>query len=326
MVNRFKYKYFFGIKKKHILILFPFLIIGGILTAEALIILFMNHGLFLYTLDDPYIHLALADHIMQGHYGINHVEASSPSSSMIWPILLAPWVPLVGSFAPILLNVITTIALIPVLGSYLDRIGLAVQGTSHSGIMVCGIIVMTNVIGLTFTGLEHVLQVFCAVLVVKGVVQELEAGYCASWFLAALVMGPLIRYESLAITVPVSLYCVVRGHGRLTLSACGVTLSMLFAFSIFLHSLGLNWLPSSVLAKAVPVTQSSTIIGILGHLKEKLATPPALFLMTMVVGLGLAALQRGRNKAERSLAISGASSGLLHLFFGEFGWYHRYEI
>ena len=66
-------------------------------------ILLLNGGHFAYSLDDPYIHLALAENLAAGHYGLNLDEPSSPSSSILWPLLLAPftrwagyeWVPLV---------------------------------------------------------------------------------------------------------------------------------------------------------------------------------------------------------------------------------------
>mgnify|MGYP001017862235 CR=1 FL=1 len=49
----------------------------------------MMFGFFFYTLDDPYIHLALAENILRGHYGINLDEPSSPSSSIVYPFLVA---------------------------------------------------------------------------------------------------------------------------------------------------------------------------------------------------------------------------------------------
>ena len=62
-----------------------------------------THGHFTYSLDDPYIHLALAEQLVHGHYGINATEISSPSSSVVWPYLLVflsgsrfhPYVPLI---------------------------------------------------------------------------------------------------------------------------------------------------------------------------------------------------------------------------------------
>ena len=46
-------------------------------------------GHLIYTLDDPYIHLAVARNILLGGYGVNATEFSSPSSSILWPWLLA---------------------------------------------------------------------------------------------------------------------------------------------------------------------------------------------------------------------------------------------
>ena len=40
-------------------------------------ILWMTRGHFSYSLDDAYIHLALAQQIVHGHYGINASESSS---------------------------------------------------------------------------------------------------------------------------------------------------------------------------------------------------------------------------------------------------------
>jgi hypothetical protein len=36
-------------------------------------------GRLVFTLDDPYIHLTVADHILSGGYGVNTGEFSSPS-------------------------------------------------------------------------------------------------------------------------------------------------------------------------------------------------------------------------------------------------------
>ena len=50
---------------------------------ELWAILTLNHGVFLYVLDDTYIHLGLAARLYGAHYGINAGEASSPSSSIL---------------------------------------------------------------------------------------------------------------------------------------------------------------------------------------------------------------------------------------------------
>ena len=58
------------------------------LVVMLLLIFNYSDGEFTYTLDDPYIHLALAKNIWMGNYGINMTELSAPSSSILWPFLL----------------------------------------------------------------------------------------------------------------------------------------------------------------------------------------------------------------------------------------------
>src|SRR4030042_4674796 len=62
--------------------------------AAALIYFFLilgqTGGRFIYNLDDAYIHLAIAKHIVRdGIYGVTPFEFSSSSSSILWPLLLA---------------------------------------------------------------------------------------------------------------------------------------------------------------------------------------------------------------------------------------------
>ena len=68
-----------------------FLILFIISTIEFSGILILNYGKFVFTLDDPYIHLSLAEQIFNGEYGINPNHKSAPSSSILWPFILAPF-------------------------------------------------------------------------------------------------------------------------------------------------------------------------------------------------------------------------------------------
>src|SRR4051812_10496801 len=58
------------------------------LTVEVLVSMKMSQGRLIFTLDDPYIHLSLAETIASGGYGVNSGEFSSPSSSILYPLLL----------------------------------------------------------------------------------------------------------------------------------------------------------------------------------------------------------------------------------------------
>ena len=85
---------------------------------EFVSIMMLNNGLLVYTLDDPYIHLALAENIKQGHYGINIGEFSAPSSSALWPFILAPFSSY--PYSAFFLNVVSAIASIIVLVKILN--------------------------------------------------------------------------------------------------------------------------------------------------------------------------------------------------------------
>jgi hypothetical protein len=75
---------------------------------------------FSYALDDAYIHLALAQNIAHGTYGINPGETTSPSSSVIWPFLLAPFSQTAyRAWVPFFYNVIFSIATCALVGAFL---------------------------------------------------------------------------------------------------------------------------------------------------------------------------------------------------------------
>jgi hypothetical protein len=81
------------------------------MAAIAVAIVWWCDGHLVYSLDDPYISLSLGQHIAQGEYGINTGEGSSPSSSILYPLLLAlfgwtAW----QEFVPLLANAAAAIA------------------------------------------------------------------------------------------------------------------------------------------------------------------------------------------------------------------------
>src|SRR4030042_4553212 len=83
--------------------------------AAALIYFFLilgqTGGRFIYNLDDAYIHLAVAKHIVRdGIYGVTPFEFSSSSSSILWPRLLAGALRLLGDreILPLLINLAVT--------------------------------------------------------------------------------------------------------------------------------------------------------------------------------------------------------------------------
>lgn len=292
----------------------PLLLLLAAFSLELSLVLRRCEGHLAYTLDDPYIHLALAEKIAGGHYGINWGEASSPASSVLWPFLLAPFS--ATSFAaavPLVLGLLASIgALLAV-----ESLGRAAGWSSWARTLAGGVAIPAfNLIGLAFTGMEHALQVALCVASVAGLAR-VSLGEAPGWLAAVLVLGPLVRYENLAFSVPAIAYLAWRGSRRAAIGSAAALVAALGGFSLFLLSRSLPALPTSVLKKARP--------GWIG-LRLNLATPECWLLLTLGALLGFVVLSRERPARERGLALAGIASIGAHVVFGQFGWFHRYEV
>jgi hypothetical protein len=275
--------------------------------AMLLLITRLEGGAFTYTLDDPYIHLALAKNIMLGNYGINFNETAAPSSSVIWPLLLAPFalLPSVFELAPLAINLLCFSGFIWVLnGLFADLPGI-------QRLLTMGCVALSlNAFGLIFNGMEHELQLVLASFIVLCLVKR-----DFRYFYAAAAVLPLVRYEGLAISLPVLAYSCATLDRRKSLLALIAVALCLSAFSIWLERHGLGYLPSSILAKSTHGGISSTVANFGSNLKQYGFVLPAIYWLCL-----------NHWTRDRALSIVIASATLLHLLFGHYGWYGRYEI
>ncbi len=294
-----------------------------------------NSGHFLYALDDPYIHLALSENIAHGHYGINPGEPASPSSSVLWPFLLAafarfswqPYVPLAlnllaGMAATLLIG--AAVARWPSLAAASPRVELADRVLSTVALVFIG-----NLLGLTFIGMEHTLQVLLAGAGAWGLIACLRGRPIPWWCLVAVASAPLVRYEALGISLAVAVALLGQHQPRRAVGLLLASALPLLLFSVFLHHLGLPWLPTSVLVKShVPgangIQQRGLYLlgeNLLGIFTEPHHTLVAVLFFTL---LGVAWNEPLR---PRRLALFGAALAAgLQLLVGRFHWFHRYEV
>ncbi|HVL01329.1 MAG TPA: hypothetical protein VM553_16040 [Dongiaceae bacterium] len=272
-------------------------------------------GHFTYTLDDPYIHLALAKNIWLGHYGINPTEASAPSSSILWPFLLVPAAALGNWFeyVPLLYNCV-----------FLVLTGLVLLATfSHLGklrslTLTLVLLLSLNCYGLVFNGLEHSLQILLVAFITYAMLNpELirQRAHLSNLFYASLVLLPLVRYEGLAISVPVLAYCFAQGEKKQAEISTVFLLLLLGSFSFFLNQKQLGLLPSSVVAKLSDGSSPSVWKNLLRNLT---------FYGLILIPVGL--ICRKLYGTNRSFVLMLASVTLLHFLFGKFGWFGRYEV
>ena len=292
-------------------------------------------GHFVFSLDDPYIHLALAEQIARGGYGINPGEAASPSSSALWPFLLAPFAKLPSlPLITLLMNFLAGLGAAVIAGlSVADWPGDVVSRDEKARrvLSAAAMVVIGNLAGLTFVGMEHTLQVMLAGASALGVVACLRGRAVPWWCLAAAAIGPLVRYENLGLSVALAVALVGRRETRKAAGLLAASVLPLLGFSVFLHHLGLPLLPTSVLLKGgVPVGASGT--GVLQMLQQqgRLLLRGAMDPHHLVVGvlfLTLAALAWTANDRARRFALGGAALAAgMHMLVGRFDWFHRYEV
>ena len=296
--------------------------------AELVWILRLNGGHFTYTLDDPYIHLALAERIREGHYGINPGEPSAPSSSILWPFLFAPVAGTgLAEYLPLLIGIAAAAATVVIFYKVVVELLFAASSSPNPfliSVFVFLLALATNLIGLVFTGMEHSLQVFLAAVVALGLIREANTGQARPWLLLAIALAPLIRYESLAISVAAIVYLFARGHRRASVLGLIATLFPLALFSAFLEHLGLGPAPTSVLLKA-PILAPERQAGTLSGLRMTLRDPTGVLLVLAGVWMLSLALFSTRPVREKAFATSTALAISLHAVAGSYGAYHRWE-
>ncbi len=297
---------------------------------ELWAILALNRGAMLYALDDAYIHLGLAAHLRTGHYGINAGEASSPSSSILWPVLLAPfggwtrfeWVPLIVN----LLAALGTAVVIPRLLARVLGPATGVASTLMHGMLGVGLLFLFNTLGLVFVGLEHSLQVLLTLLAVLRLFDVARGERPGAWLGPVLVLGPLLRYENLSLTLPALGFLWYMGHRRTAMVTLICLAGLMGGFSMFLVGLGLPPLPSSVLAKlgtAAGGGALGAVAEVLVHNLLRSWSGPWLLLLAAAL---IAAARSSGERGLRGFAAVILLAILGHSALGKFGWFHRYEI
>jgi len=316
-----------------------FLLLAGVVLAN---VLDQTGGTSLYSLDDAYIHLAFAERLRLGHVGINIGEVTSPSSSIIWPLLLVPMAgtPLAHAM-PLAFNIVFGGITAWLLGRMAGMAELPAHWNTTAvkrfrigaGMLL---VVACNLVGLAFTGLEHNLQVLIAVALALVLIEHARGTPIPTWALALAALGPAVRYEMFALTATFAVLLLLDRRWRTMAAMCAASLALPALFAAFLLLNGGYPLPNSVMAKLLnpeamlPQFADSADLPIAERLGRTLSR--FLYLsfaarVTVVVSLAVLAWQvRSATRAWRRILACMLAAGLLHLAFGQFGWWYRYEI
>jgi hypothetical protein len=266
-----------------------------------------------YSLDDPYIHLALARQILHGHYGINAGEFAAPASSILWPFLLAPFAfTRLSEFLPLVINLGALVVAVWWLQRWLETY----LSPWWALITTAALAFALNLYGLVLSGMENSVQATLVIIVALSLMRERLA-----WsFWLSIMLLPLIRYEGLAISLPVLAHLVLSPGQRARALAAGLLVAAgVGGFSLFLYSHGVGLLPASVLAKG-GLTLLQKLPGldtILNNIEQQL------FFVAIAVFAAILFVREGRSRVAVLLVMAPA---VAHLLFGRYGWFGRYHI
>lgn len=289
-------------------------------------------GVFEYPLDDPYIHLALAEQIARGTYGINPGEVSSPGSSPLYPLLLTPFAGTgLQRYLPAFWNTVGLAVAAWLWGRLLIEAGYSRAGWRAAGYLLAvsgpGAMLMPQV---AFLGMEHSLHMAAALAVVLGLVRHLAGARSGgpALVVAGAFFGSAFRFEGLALGLAAGAVLVFTGRRGAGVLAAGGALLPVALFMVVLAALGLDPAPSSVQVKLAETPLGSSypvlhfVLNVLaGHEPgAKLVTGLTL---ALVLSWGLAPGLRGTRGAWLVAAV--LASALAHLAVGRFGWMNRYE-
>lgn len=311
-------------------LLVPAGVVALLIAACALAVLWLADGHYTFAVDDPYIHLALAKNIARGQYGINPGEFSAPSSSVLWPFLLAPFAgSWHGVLFPVLFNALCALASVTLFAITCDRV-LEAENRKAKRALVWGLTLLfavaTNQVGLALLGMEHSLQVLCAVWLTTLIIRESRGGSPSSLAIGcAIALGPVVRYEMVGPSLLAAAYFAYRR--RTTPAVLGLCLAFaaLGGFSLWLVAHGQGALPSSVVAKSGAEPGQSLLVTALNNVRAQLHSGWAVILACFGSAALLYARRKQLSARDQPLAALLLLTLLGHLLVGRSGWFGRYE-
>lgn len=283
-------------------------------------------GVFEYPLDDVYIHMAMAEGIASGTYGVNPGEASSAASSILYPLLLVPFAGTeMQRWMPLLWNIVGVAAVGVLWGLVVSRANLSRVVT-----VVLAIVgpLALNVPGVGFAGMEHSLHAAFALACLLGLWIFVKEDRISALLVIGVIGAPLMRLEGLALSGAACGVLLLRGRIAAAFGLGLAAILPVLAFMGFLVSLGLEPLPGSIIAK----TQLSTgngpeLPGFVRAIIENIQKKPGQILLALSFFSVLIALAVQNLRRERLYLVFWAIglAGIAHFLGGRIGWMNRYE-
>jgi hypothetical protein len=218
----------------------------------------LTNGHVSYTLDDAYIHMAMAKNLVQhGVYGVTQFEFSSSSSSPLWTLFLAGAFTVFGvrEWLPFFLNLLLASAVLVLMDNILRSV------SSHkilTAAALLSVVLFTPFPALIFGGMEHPLHIILLItfiwMLTKIIVgNELSLTTSHIVWLCLLVIGiTMARFESYALVFLGCFFLILRKKWRYSLGLALAAIIPLLLYQYISVSKGWFWLPNSIIIRTDP--------------------------------------------------------------------------
>lgn len=284
-------------------------------------VLDMSGGTFVYALDDAEIHMAVAREIASGHYGLGPDAITTPASSIVWPLLLAPFMfTPVAFMMPFVMGCVIGVAIAEAIRRLLS---VWVEDRIWATFLASAIVLLTNQAGLPFLGMEHGLHVLLSLILLHATANS-DHTAPSIWIAVAMALTPAVRYEGLALTGLTAIVLWWRGYRSVAALGLGGALLVLGTFSIFLAVNDLGWLPSSVLVKSFATGADNGNTGLWNNIVLNVSSGSG---RTLFIASAIAAIMgfAARRTPFGIAALVVAIMTFAQIVAGRTGWFTRYD-
>lgn len=339
-MNNFINKYTKQDKYNYTPVLLSIFILFGLTFYLILRILIFTGWNYVYPLDDAYIHLSIAKNLVQhGVWGITKFGFTSSSSSPLWTLLISLMYLIfgVGSFAPLILNLIFAVILLFIV--YKIQIKYEISSLNIYFAMV-SFVLFIPLPALVIIGQEHVLHILLltsSLYYFNEIVsqeQEIQGKKEQIKFYILLFLMTAVRYEALFFIFSAFVILLIfRKYVIATLTLVFGSLPVII-YGIISKINGWYFLPNSVLLKGNRPDFSLTgIYNLFFHTLKTLYSNPHILAILIISLLILFLLLNSNGYSLKTdskinanyLIILFLGTCILHSIFARFGWLFRYE-
>jgi hypothetical protein len=300
---------------------------------EADVLRYTN-GVFMYPLDDTFIHLEIAENLSKGNWGVNDHEFASASSSLLYTVLLTTGRAFSDHTAvPFIINCIAGTLIVIALHLWLKQHGVS----AIAQVLIIWLAVfVTPLPTMVISGMEHTIQCLVSFLFIfhfsdwleKSKENQTQRLPYSLLFYSVLVTS--VRYEGLFLIAIACVMLLFYKRIKAAFVLGFIAILPVVIFGLFSVSKGSYFLPNSVLVKSA--TSTSGIVGFISNiLLEKLmfakSGMAALATQRWAIILPLLYLlfRRRLRLSYSFILIFLIAATILQLSLASTGWLYRYE-